>query len=259
MRRRNRFLPGLAAALAFLCLAFLCLAAGGTAAADDLYRARTIVTGTGAENRPEGFARCFADVMVKASGDPRLAGDPRVAALAENAADYVSGYAYRDRMEGIPVHDEQGSRDRPHILTVDFDPRLIGDALRSLDHKVWPAPRPVLALDIDVRLGGADFVLGTDEARGRDMRDALTVAAERFGLTVELPGATPGGEAPGGRVPLEGSLVWNPEALGWVAEWRLDASGRSYRWTIDGVGFDAAFRNAIGGAAQILSGNGTPG
>ena len=30
------------------------------------------------------------------------------------------------------------------------------------------------------------------------------------------------------------------------------------RWTVRGVSFDAAFRNGIGDAAQVLSGNGSP-
>ena len=88
----------------------------GTAAADnndDLYRTETIVTGQGEENRGLGFAACLEQVVVKVSGDPRLLGDPGVAALAGQATTFVADFGYRDRMAGIPVHDEQGSRDRP--------------------------------------------------------------------------------------------------------------------------------------------------
>jgi len=34
--------------------------------------------------------------------------------------------------------------------------------------------------------------------------------------------------------------------------------GRPHRWRFRSVTFDEAFRRAIGGAAQILSGNGDP-
>jgi hypothetical protein len=43
-----------------------------------------------------------------------------------------------------------------------------------------------------------------------------------------------------------------------VTEWRLEAEGRSHRWQMRGVTFDEAFRRGIGGAAQVLSGNGDP-
>jgi hypothetical protein len=53
----------------------------GAADVDDLYRARTIVTGQGEESRRVGFPVCLEQVLIKVSGDPRLIGDPRVAAL----------------------------------------------------------------------------------------------------------------------------------------------------------------------------------
>ena len=57
---------------------------------------------------------------------------------------------------------------------------------------------------------------------------------------------------------LAGTLTWSDAARGWIADWRLIAAGSVFRWRISGVSFDDAFRNAIRGAAQILSGNGTP-
>ena len=62
----------------------------------------------------------------------------------------------------------------------------------------------------------------------------------------------------GGRVPLLGHLVWSDKDLGWVADWRLASGGKAYGWQVRGVSFDEAFRVAMRGAAQILSGNGQP-
>jgi hypothetical protein len=62
-----------------------------------------------------------------------------------------------------------------------------------------------------------------------------------------------------GDLALVGSMVWSEKTLGWVADWRLAAPGGAYRWQIRGVGFDEAFRNAMAGAAQVLSGHGQPG
>jgi hypothetical protein len=38
----------------------------------------------------------------------------------------------------------------------------------------------------------------------------------------------------------------------------MEWQGRPVRWQLRGVTFDEAFRRALGGAAQILSGNGDP-
>src|SRR5947209_14947902 len=89
--------------------------------ADDLYRAQTIVTGTGEANRVEALGPLLEEVLVKVSGAQKLAGDPRLAPLKATAKELVSEYSYHDQMSGIPIHDEQGTRDRPYDLTVDFD------------------------------------------------------------------------------------------------------------------------------------------
>ena len=65
--------------------------------------------------------------------------------------------------------------------------------------------------------------------------------------------------ATGGDLALVGTLTWSDEALGWISEWRLAANGEVHRWGDRGGNFDQAFRRAVGGAAQILSGNGDPG
>src|SRR5262252_1596173 len=81
---------------------------------DDLYQAQTTVTGQGEANRVVGFAQCLEDVLVKVSGDPRLIGDPAVAEMAGRAGSFVREFRYHDQMSGIPVHDEQGTRDPPY-------------------------------------------------------------------------------------------------------------------------------------------------
>jgi hypothetical protein len=62
----------------------------------------------------------------------------------------------------------------------------------------------------------------------------------------------------GGDLALAGSIVWSDEDLGWVVDWRLAPARETHRWQVRGVSFDEAFRVAMRGAAQILSGNGAP-
>jgi uncharacterized protein len=262
----------------FWCLLLVLFSAEAHAAAEklELYQGRAIVTGTGEETRSAGLAKAFEDVLVQVSGDPRLIADPRVAALARQAQTFVASFAYRDRMEGIPVHDEQGTRERPHDLTVTFDRARIDDALRSLGREPWMA-RPRIAVLLAVDNGSAVYVLRSDGTLGRDLREALTATAERYGLDVVLPREALLGEGSvtvqqltepdqaavtslaadlGAQVALVGMLGWNPTMLGWEANWRFPAQALS--WRIEGVNFDAAFRSGLGGAAQVLSGNGAP-
>src|SRR5262249_40330355 len=118
---------------------------------DDLYIARAIVTGSDERNRPLGFKLCFEDVLVKVSGDPEIVRDSRFETLAAHAGQYISTFSYRDRLEGKPVHDEQGTHDRPHDLTCRFNPEKIDSVLKTFGRKPWLEPRPRLVMFLIVR------------------------------------------------------------------------------------------------------------
>jgi len=254
----------------------------GTAAAtsaNDLYQAQTTVTGQMEATRADGFAQCLTDILVKVSGDPRLIGGQSVAAMAKQAGTFVVGFRYRDLMGGIPVHDEQGTRDRPYELTVNFDPGKIDAALRSLGREPWTAARPRVVVFLSVRHGKSIYTLTSDGDRGPGMREALAEAAGRVGMPIALPNQAALANAGlsirtmpaadllsldatakmmGGDLALVGSLIWSEEALGWIADWQLGHRGKTYEWQIRGVSFDDAFRSAMRGAVQILSGHGQP-
>ncbi|WP_185970185.1 DUF2066 domain-containing protein [Mesorhizobium sp. WSM4306] len=232
----------------------------------DLYRAQSVTSGTGEENRAWGLAPCLEEVLVKVSGDPRLIGDPRVEEMSRHAADYATDIGYRDLLNNRPPHDEQGTHDRPQYITADFDPDKIDALLASLGHKPWPLPRPAIVALLDIKpMKGDDFTLVRDGGGelATNMRVALAAAALRAGLPLELPKAqdvvlADVTQTMGGDVLLAGTLAWRQEALGWVGDWRLAFKGKEYRWQVRGVSFDDAFRNAVRGTLQILSGNGQP-
>ena len=117
-------------------------------AADDLYRAQATVTGQGEANRLVGFAACLEDVLIKVSGALKLAGDPKLAPYKSRAGDLVTAHSYHDQMSGTPTRDEQGTRDRPYDLTVDFDKTKIDDLLKTLSLKPWLSHRPVVSVMI---------------------------------------------------------------------------------------------------------------
>jgi uncharacterized protein len=246
---------------------------------DDVYTTRAVVTGKDERNRPLGFKLCFEDVLIKASGDASIVSDKRFERLAAGAGQYVSTFSYRDRLEGKPVHDEQGTYDRPHFLTCRFDPQKIDSVLKTLDRKPWLGHRPRLVMLVAVHGRKNSGILSNDGIFDPDMREALANATQRYGLTISLPSVatlqsnqigiktapmTPGdrllriAELSDSELPLVGDLRWSDAALGWIATWSLEASGRRHHWSVSGVNYDEAFRNTVRGAARVLSGNGEP-
>ena len=265
--------------IAILAAAVICC--GSAAAAEDnLYRAQTVVTGQLEPNRILGFGTCLEDVLIKVSGQPELAGNGRLAAYKAKAKEFVSNFSYHDQFAGKPHRDEQGTRDRPYDLTVEFDGKQVDGILGELGLKPWTSQRPVLGVFVEMRQGAKDYIVTSDGTESDLQRDALAAAADKRGMRVVLPSAAELAASgitaaelstvptakltsvvvpQGGQTALVGRLVWNDKELGWATQWQIDWRRKSYKWQVRGVSFDEAFRRAIGGAAQVLSGNGDPG
>ncbi|WP_245330207.1 DUF2066 domain-containing protein [Bradyrhizobium sp. AS23.2] len=179
MTKRLRYLigPGVATPIIWISLiaALACWAGTLTAAADNFYRAQAIVIGQSEANRIIGFAACLEDVLIKVSGALKLAGDPRLDVYRSRSADFVSGYSYHDQMSGTPKRDEQGTRDRPYDLFVDFDDKKIDDILNSLGLKPWLSRRPVLAVFVEMEQGSRQYIATSDAKRSDLQRDSAAV------------------------------------------------------------------------------------
>jgi uncharacterized protein len=181
-----------------------------------LYQATTIVTGTDMRSRPKGFAARLREVLAKVSGEPRLAEDPRVAALTAHADALVASFTYVDQMAGIKVHDDQGTYDRSYNLTVRFDPARIDQALADLGEQPWRGERPVMVPVIRVHGFKPAFLLDAESPAGADQRAALANAAEEYGMRLAVPtaaelaawGVSPDGFPwPEARLPAERAVV----------------------------------------------------
>lgn len=244
-----------------------------------IYQTKAIVTGEREETRLPVLGQCLKDVLKKVSGNPVIDRDPRVEAFASQAQIYIKAFSYRDRMEGIPIHDEQGTRDRPYDLTVDFQPEKIDELLQVLGQKPWLARRPTLVVMLAVKYEARSYLLTGDADEGFDQRESFMSAAWLAGMPMvlpsaaafneegmtpdKLPTATPAelakiARASGGGIVLVGNIAWNKGMLGWKGEWQLFPADRPHHWQIQNVNYDAAFRSAMRGAAQVLSGNGEP-
>jgi uncharacterized protein len=244
---------------------------------DPMYTSFAIVTGTDMRQRPWGFALTLREVLVKASGDPRLNDDPRVAELADKADRFVACFSYADEMADIPLHDEQGTYDRPHKLTVTFDPAKIDDLLTEFGDKPWRGERPdiVPVLLVHGRKPPA-YVLSMETPGGADQRLAFGHATDTYGLKGHIPSDAelavwkvsvddfpyPAAAPPAAGKPNEaivaGTLDWNEALPGWVGKWRCRWQGADHQWGISGVNYDAAFRDVVRGVVLFASGRGAP-
>jgi hypothetical protein len=238
-----------------------------------MYRAYEIVTGTDMRQRPWGFARTLREVLVKASGDPRLEDDPRTARLAAHADRFVACFDYVDTMAAVPLHDDQGTYDRPYRLTVAFVPAEIDALLAQFGDKPWRGERPVVVPVLLVHgRKPPPYVLSAENPAGEEQRGSFAVAAGRFGMKIHIPSDAElrAWDASVGRFPkapprssageavVLGTLDWSETLPGWVGKWRMRWRGADYAWGVSGVNYDAAFRNIVRGVMLVASGAGPP-
>jgi hypothetical protein len=229
------------------------LLAAAAARAADLFEGHAIVTGTGPSSRAEALPKALRDVLVKVSGNPALATDGRLDRL--DAAAMVEDDVFLDRMSDLPLHDEQGTRDRPWDYIAHFDPDRIRAALAQLGSPAWRGPRPRLVARIAVHdQQNRAYPMNNDANDGERLRQALLAAADRYAMRVALPPRTRPDATIPDTVPLLGTLHWSDADFGWVGEWHLTWKGRNHAWRIAGVSFDEAFRDAMRGAMAIMAG-----
>ena len=259
----------------WLVVAAALLSAPGAVAQVDpaLYQATAIVTGTDMRQRPLGFAECLKEVLVKLTGMPRLRDDPGVAALADHADALVDRFTYVDPRAGLLHHDDQGTYDRSHELTVRFNPARVDAALAGLGAAMWRGSRPLLTPVILVRSRDpTPFLLSAETPRGVELRAAIVRLAGENGVGVHFPTEAdlaawavglvgfpaPLGPDDAGQLRVAGTLSWDVHALGWVGTWRVRKDGVEHEWRIGGVGYDVAFANLVRGAVVLAAGTGAP-
>jgi hypothetical protein len=248
---------------------------------NDLYAGRTIITGQRDETRIPGFKAALLDVAKKVSGNQTLTADQIDTIVHGNIKLFVQDFKDHDRMEDIPIHDEQGTRDRSFELLINFVPARVNALLRSLGEKPWDQRRPKVLVLASVHNAIGSYILtdDEDEETGAEQREAFKAVAWQVGMPLILP--VPALLKSGNLdvesldqrsasqllelarlaqadVVIKGHLTWVGGANGWKADWTLYNDSTQKEWAIEGINFDGAFRNALRGAAQILSGHGDP-
>lgn len=245
----------------------------------DLYRGQVIVTGRDdTAERQRGIQEALRQVLVKLSGDAGLARDPALTSLLPDAADLMTSYRYRDRLKGVQVMDEQGTRERSQWLIVEFDPQSVHRALETLGRRPWLAERPRLLALLVVKDAVGAYVVGTQTKRGFGQREAFRQAADELGLSLVLPqlegtaGTSPkfeviSGPTAGTYVPrrelgtvLIGAMSATPAGK-WRSDWVLLWRDTRVSWAVAETTFDRAIDAALAHAAARFAGieTGEPG
>lgn len=242
---------------------------------DDLYRAETIVTGQGEPERLRGFRVGTEEAVVKLTGDAALLGSDKIVPVLDRAAELVREFTYEDRMKGIPVHDEQGTRDRPHYLRIRFDKAKFDAALSEAKLKKWEGERPLIALWLGIRDARGASVLSAEGPEGYGQREVLKEASKKRGVPIVLP--QPGQSAVtydmidkgdagallrqaaalGADALLYGTLDFDGD-VAWNTRWTVSGKGVGATWSMKGVTFDAALKGAIERSAAAFANTNNP-
>lgn len=244
---------------------------GSAASAEEvtgLYSAETIITGTREPELSRGLRLDLTAVAIKLTGDTRLAEDGRLEPLLEDPWRYLDTSELEDRMKGIPVHDEQGSRDRPHRLRATFKAAALDPALAGLGLKSWPADRPRILVFLGIETATGRYLLQQSGPQGYGQRAVLVETAAQLGLPVAFPAGDPpaaqiaalpdGAIRPDGLKPGDAvlsGLLSLAEGGYWNISWRLSRPGERNEWSMHNVTFDVAIRRGLSMTALVLSGN----
>ena len=223
--------------------------AGAPAAAlpDQLVTATVRADAPGRSDRAPALRRAFGIVLAKLSGNPALEGDARVLAL--DPAPLVLDLSYEDVLIDKPLQDEQGTYDRPFLLTVRFAEPGLRAALAALGERPWTGPRPRVAPMLALRYrDGRATALTADDPLVDRARAALTAAGARYAVPIALPMRDAATAPPAGAVPVSGRVEWVEAEFGWRAAFELDGQF----WGVGGASLDEAFRALVGGAALRL-------
>jgi uncharacterized protein len=241
---------------------------------DGLYQAEVIVTGQGQAERTRGFNVGFDEVVVKLTGDPDSARTPGVQRLSAHASDYVAQVEYADRMKGIPVHDEQGTRERSYYLRMSFDPWAMDEALQALGLARWGADRPRVMIWLGIKDSVRSYVLDSQSELGYGQREVLRSASRKLGVPIVLPAADDmrrrdsisyddiargdvsrlrsASRRYGADATLFATLVMDKDGY-WAQTWSLDWTNRLSRYRVVRTTFDVSLWTAIACAAKRFS------
>ncbi len=148
-----------------------------------LYEVAIPVVGQGAEERNRAIRQAFSEVLIRASGDRDVPGQPALQEAFADTLSYVQQYRYHKlSRDGLEPADEA----HPSLeLRVVFDARAVNQLLFNTGNPVWGRARPTTVVWLAVQEQTRRFLVGGDT--GRAFQEEITRQARRRGIPVLFP------------------------------------------------------------------------
>jgi len=165
----------------FLFLAvFIVVAVSPAASTAELYTGSVTVANQGAGERARALPLALRQVLVKVSGDARIADDPSVAGALGQAGAIMLQATYRqDVLTGAT-----GAQSRVTTLLAQFDRSGVDAILRKAGRPIWTSERPGVLAWLVIESGAARQVASASQSSALG---ALFRQAEQRGFDIVLP------------------------------------------------------------------------
>lgn len=143
----------------------------------DLYRADSLVPDQSQRERNQATVDALAEVIVRASGQPRVLQNPQVVDALGEASDYLVEWRYENSTEMLEV---DGNERPAWRLVMRFSGGAIEKLLRDSRLPIWPANRPSMLvwLVVDSPQGRSRVSAGSFPEALKQVRDS----AQRRGI-----------------------------------------------------------------------------
>ncbi len=143
----------------------------------DLYSVSVAVESQSAGELKRAGRDALAELFVRVSGKEAVLADDAIEAAIRRADSFTQQYSYQHRTT------EDGERQLELVL--EFEPKLVDDALRQAEQPLWPTNRPTILvwLGVEDRDGRRLVSAETDP----DIIAAVNRHATRRGLAIRLP------------------------------------------------------------------------
>ena len=257
-------LPG---ALAFVALLAFVASAGGPEAAraqTSLYETEVVWSPQGAAEREATFRQALRHVLVKVTGQRRLAEAAEFEPLVENAQGLVQQY----QLHTATVPSGETSVQEPR-LWVRFDEAGVDRLVREAELPVWGRTRPSVLAWVGVENGGTPRIAGA-EGTG-DVAAILRRGAAWRGVPLVLPlldiedqaridpsdlrvGVEERVRAASERYQPGGILIgWVERGVLWEGRWSLLLPGATQQWKTEGDVLDLVVAEGVQEAVDALA------
>lgn len=142
------------------------------ATAPNLYQASIIVASQTESERQKVLPEAMQQVLIKQTGNPRVADNPKVRSYLYQAANYIQQYHYNNSSDGNKL-----------TLIITFNAYAIDNLLQTIGQQKWLTERPLILVWLAKEADGQRNVVDENDALGRELR----FVAEQYGIPVIFP------------------------------------------------------------------------